>query len=288
VEVGLHEHTGLKHFKELLQHRNHVISAIFERLYRLYFRFDQILKQVQFVVIWKFGDKLADGWKHTTANLLRVLKVVVEHIDEELAFLLLHFVYFYEVNHLLEAGAHSGPNVDQNVLVKNLIHIFEVLSPELGLVHLDGARHVVCPVVLDLVHVIRLVLHEAIVIQLVDEAVLKVAVLLRREYKFHVVVDLTSLRDEALHLLLTSAVQFWGYFQVDLVHNWSKLYQGLILDPSVRVLQASLEEFNTLRKFLKFCYFQVLYQICKIFDAHLSHSPNIIIIEILECIINFV
>ena len=72
------------------------------------------------------------------------------------------------------------------------------------------------------------------------------------------------------------------------MNYWTKLDESLILDPSIRIIQAPFEEFNALSKFIEFSVLEVFDQICHIFNTNLSHAPNFVIIEIFKGIENFV
>lgn len=104
---------------------------------------------------------------------------MVEHGDKELAvLLLLHLVDLKYLNDLLETGGDRGPQIDQHIFVQHFVYVLHVGEPEDRLaVHQQRARQVVSPVVLDLVDVVRLVLHEGVVVQLIHQTVFQVVLL---------------------------------------------------------------------------------------------------------------
>lgn len=68
----------------------------------------------------------------------------------------------------------------------------------------------------------------------------------------------------------------------------SKLYQCLIFDPSVGIIQTPLKKVNALCQLFKFIISEVFNEIGQIFNANLSDSPDVVIVEVFEGIEYFV
>lgn len=65
--------------------------------------------------------------------------------------------------------------------------------------------------------------------------------------------------------------------------NRAKLDEGLVLDPTIGVVQAPLEELNALSDPLDIVMAQVLHEAGEVLDADLADAPDLIIVELLEC-----